>query len=173
MQKVIEQQVISAAKEAKLSEELAEKRVLQLQKIFEINKNSSDKESAYNQILLLLQEQGNDEEVLTNLANTYVQMKDTDLYNFEPFTDFNQLTVPILAIYGELDVQVSAKENADLMERIIKSKPNRISKTLVFSELNHLLQKAETGAVGEYYELGETIEEEARKSIVNWINKIF
>ncbi len=66
----------------------------------------------------------------------------------DPLDDLRQLSCPVLALYGQLDIQVQADPNASLMQQALSGDPS--SKVIVFPGANHLFQSARTGAVEEY-----------------------
>jgi fermentation-respiration switch protein FrsA (DUF1100 family) len=77
--------------------------------------------------------------------------------------------VPVLALTGEKDVQVSAKENLPAIERALKKGGNTRGVTRELPGLNHLLQTAKTGAPSEYAQLEETMAPAALTAISDFI----
>ncbi|WP_296819888.1 alpha/beta hydrolase [Brevundimonas sp.] len=82
----------------------------------------------------------------------------------DPAATLQSLNVPLLAVYGGKDLQVPADQNAPVLEGL-----NPAAQVVVFPELNHLLQTAETGQVEEYGEIEETIAAEALTMVVDWV----
>jgi pimeloyl-ACP methyl ester carboxylesterase len=85
----------------------------------------------------------------------------------DPRTFLAQATVPVLALNGQLDIQV--EPNANLPE---------IKKALAYDHdatvrempgLNHLFQTARTGAMSEYGEIDETISPAVLTLVSDWI----
>lgn len=77
-------------------------------------------------------------------------------------------SLPILALNGTADVQVSAEEHLGRLQQLLPD-----SKTLTikrYDGLNHLFQPCMTGAVAEYAKIETTISEEVLKDIAEWIN---
>jgi len=91
--------------------------------------------------------------------NTYIQL--------DPYDEIKNIDVPILAIWGEKDVQVNAEQNLQKMSTLSAEKD---IETKVFPDLNHLLQPATTGAVTEYASIDLTISDEVITEIVEWIS---
>lgn len=80
--------------------------------------------------------------------------------------------IPILTINGTLDLQVHVSVNQKPLEELIKKAGNPLNETVVFENLNHLLQKAEKGLISEYPEISTTIEPEVLKKILDWMKKL-
>jgi fermentation-respiration switch protein FrsA (DUF1100 family) len=80
-----------------------------------------------------------------------------------------KVRVPVLAINGEKDLQVPAKEDLEAIERALKDGGNRDYKIVLLPGLNHLFQTTTTGAVSEYSEIEETIAPVALQTIGDWI----
>jgi alpha/beta superfamily hydrolase len=86
---------------------------------------------------------------------------------FDPAVYLEGVDVPVLALIGELDVQVSAELNGPALEAALAGNPDASVMTL--AGLNHLFQNATTGAIGEYVFLTETFDPGAIQLIVDWI----
>ena len=86
---------------------------------------------------------------------------------YDPRPALRKVTVPILAVNGSKDIQVTAKEN---LGAIREAAPKA---TLVEVEgVNHLLQTASTGALTEYATIEETIAPSVLKTIGDWITSV-
>lgn len=86
---------------------------------------------------------------------------------YDPAPTLSRLSVPILAIYGSLDVQVPANE--DLMAASAAMKKNSKAMVVVLPGKNHLLQDAKTGGPNEYNDIEETMSPTALNMIVDWV----
>ena len=87
----------------------------------------------------------------------------------DPATFWKKVKCPVLALNGEKDLQVSAKENLPAIEKALKSSGNKSVKTIKLPELNHLFQHCKTGLPAEYSSIEETFSPEALKIISDWI----
>jgi hypothetical protein len=76
---------------------------------------------------------------------------------------------PVLAIIGELDLQVAPKENLRAIEEALKAGGNKHYVVKELPKLNHLFQTAKTGALSEYTKIEETISPAALKLIADWV----
>ena len=86
---------------------------------------------------------------------------------YDPAPALEDLDIPALALIGSLDVQVSAEENIPALESAFDA--NGRATVSELEGLNHLFQKAETGAVSEYARIEETFSAEAIDLITAWI----
>ncbi len=89
----------------------------------------------------------------------------------DPAPVLKQVKCPVLALFGERDVQVSAKPNAEAVRAALKLGKNERSQVTILSGLNHLFQKCQTAKLSEYGELEETMNPAALKAISEWLLK--
>lgn len=82
-----------------------------------------------------------------------------------------QIKCPVLALYGEKNVQVKAGDNIPFVEDALKAGGNNRYEIKNLPGLNHLFQTVTTGLEYEYVRLDETISPEVLKLISNWIIK--
>ena len=87
----------------------------------------------------------------------------------DPAATLRKVPVPVLAINGELDTQVPADENLAAIAAALKEGGNRDFTTRKLPGLNHLFQKAATGAIGEYGKIEETANPAALEMVGQWI----
>ncbi len=76
---------------------------------------------------------------------------------------------PVLAINGEKDLQVPAKENLAAIRLALEAGGNKDHTVLALPNLNHLFQTSRTGAISEYAQIEETISPAALDTISKWI----
>jgi len=88
---------------------------------------------------------------------------------YDPAPTLARVKVPVLALYGSLDVQVPAKENFDAATKALKNNPN--ATVMELPGMNHLLQDARSGAPSEYNDIEETISPAALKVITGWLER--
>tara|TARA_R110002073_G_scaffold118918_1_gene258798 strand:- start:730437 stop:732176 length:1740 start_codon:yes stop_codon:yes gene_type:complete len=90
---------------------------------------------------------------------------------YDPADYLPQIEIPILALNGELDLQVPAPENLAGLRTLLKDNPD--TTIIELESLNHMFQHAKTGAMGEYNDIEETFSPQAMKMISEWINQRF
>ncbi len=88
---------------------------------------------------------------------------------YDPGPTLQKVTCPVLALYGEKDLQVPAGENRPALAAALKAGGNREVTIEILPGLNHLFQTAETGAPGEYGKIEETFSPVALRAISDWI----
>lgn len=87
----------------------------------------------------------------------------------DPRPVLHELTIPVLAVNGENDLQVLAGPNLAAIESALVEAGNEDFATVKLDGLNHLLQTSETGLVTEYGRIEETIAPIALQTIGDWI----
>ena len=91
------------------------------------------------------------------------------LLAYDPAATLRRVRVPVLAINGELDLQVSPSQNLPAIKAALEAGGNRDVTTLELPKLNHLFQTATTGNTTEYGTIEETIAPVALKVVTDWI----
>lgn len=91
----------------------------------------------------------------------------------DPGPTLGQVTCPILALFGDLDIQVDITQNLPIMEAILvqAGHPDYLVQRL--PGLNHLFQSAQTGFFEEYAQIEETLAPEVLDLIGTWISDRF
>ena len=89
--------------------------------------------------------------------------------SFDPQPTLKKVRVPVLALNGELDLQVPWKENLDLIAAALKAGGNKDYTVKSFPKLNHLFQTSQTGALSEYGKIEETMSPQVLETIAAWI----
>lgn len=92
--------------------------------------------------------------------------------NFNPQDYLCKVKVPLLALNGDKDVQVYSKDNLAGVEKAMKKAKNSNYKTIELKGLNHLFQKCIFGSPNFYGRNEETFNEDAMKTIAEWIKGI-
>lgn len=80
-----------------------------------------------------------------------------------------KVKVPVLALVGELDLQVDADQNLPEIEKALKKAKNRRVTARRLPGLNHLFQPAQTGLVAEYGAIEQTMSPEVLALVSGWI----
>lgn len=93
------------------------------------------------------------------------------LLTYDPRPALEALRVPVLALFGERDLQVPPAQSVPILERLWANHPD--ATIHVFPRLNHLFQHAETGLMGEYATIEETFAPAALDMLTDWILERF
>jgi pimeloyl-ACP methyl ester carboxylesterase len=91
---------------------------------------------------------------------------------YDPAPALRAVKCPVLAINGEKDCQVAAKENVEGMARELAAGGNKNVKTAILPNLNHLFQTCQTGELKEYGEIEETMSPAVLTMVADWILKV-
>ena len=106
-------------------------------------------------------------------VKSYISIYKTPWYRyfitFDPAPVLKNVKVPVLALNGEHDLQVPAKENLDLIAAGLKAGGNEDVTIKAFPKLNHLFQTSQTGLLSEYGQIEETMSPEVLKTVSDWI----
>jgi hypothetical protein len=91
----------------------------------------------------------------------------------DPADHLREIGVPVLALFGERDIQVAAGENAEAVRKALAAGQNPDHDVRILPGLNHLFQHAGTGGMEEYGVIEETFAPEALAAIGDWIASRF
>jgi len=91
----------------------------------------------------------------------------------DPADFLQNVKCPVLAINGSLDFQVIAEINLPAIKKALRNAHNKDVTIKELKGLNHLFQKASTGASSEYAKIEQTVSPAAMKLVSDWIIKKF
>lgn len=80
-----------------------------------------------------------------------------------------QVKCPVLALNGELDLQVPCKENLEAIKAALEKAGHKEHTIKAFPKLNHLFQTCKTGSPSEYGKIEETFNAEVLQTMGDWI----
>jgi len=90
---------------------------------------------------------------------------------YDPRPVLAQVEVPVLALWGSLDLQVDPDQNRPAVEQALAENPDVV--TRVLPGLNHLFQHATSGGPDEYAQIEETFAPEALVAVAEFILERF
>jgi fermentation-respiration switch protein FrsA (DUF1100 family) len=90
---------------------------------------------------------------------------------YDPVSNLKKVKCPVLALNGEKDLQVPAKENLSAIERTLKESGNVAVTTKMYAGLNHLFQECKTGSPAEYPTISQTFSPAVMADFTRWINQ--
>lgn len=93
------------------------------------------------------------------------------LYHHDPAPYFRRMRSPILALYGELDLQVPGSQSGPALERLFSGARRSLLTLHYFPRVNHLMQTARTGRMDEYVNIEETIADVVLERIGDWLTR--
>ncbi len=147
-------------------EGLTAQRAIQ-EKMFGIVRTERDPEAAAVKLKELLGGSPAVEQSVRNVNSMWFRYFLT--YNPQPVLE--KVKCPVLALNGSLDTQVVAPQNLPAIEAALKRGGNRDFETVLLPGLNHLMQTAKTGGIGEYSQIEETMAPAALEKIASWLRQ--
>jgi uncharacterized protein len=124
-------------------------------------------------LVALVKESGLDAALPPAALETQLRMLTSPWFRFfldyDPLPNLKSVSCPVLALYGQKDLQVAAKANLPLLKKAFQDSMNTQAETRELPELNHLFQHAYTGTPAEYAAIEETFSPEALALIVDWV----
>lgn len=116
---------------------------------------------------------GDPEEVMRERILPQIEaMKGPWFQNFLTYDigqDWAKITVPVLALFGGLDVQVDADQNSPALNAALEKAKNSDVTVKLFPKANHLFQEAVTGSVEEYATLPTDFVPGFLDTIADWL----
>lgn len=88
--------------------------------------------------------------------------------DYNPAPTLEKVTVPVLAIFGELDLQVPPDINRPAMKQALQKSGNQDVNIVTLPKANHLFQEADTGSPSEYATLKKEFVPGFLDLITNW-----
>ena len=121
----------------------------------------------------LVKQSGLDAAMPPTLLETQLRMMESPWFRFfldyDPLPNLKILQVPVLALYGQKDLQVPVKPNLALLKQALQDAANKDADVRELPELNHLFQHAYSGTPAEYAAIEETFSPEALQIISDWL----
>jgi hypothetical protein len=94
------------------------------------------------------------------------------VYHHDPAPFLRRLDVPLLAILGDLDVQVPAAQSLPVFESLYPGRRRALLTTHRLPGVNHMLQPARRGGMDEYMNIEETIAPVVLTRIDEWLMRV-
>ena len=159
------------------SQAAIDKNHLQQERIFQVLKTEADENTMADKIRAILlthvPNSGQDRERATKQIDAQLNQVLSPWFRFflthDPQADLKKLKCPVLAINGQLDLQVPPQENLSAIAEALRSCGNQDVTVKELSQLNHLFQSAKTGLISEYTKIEETLAPLALNTITEWI----
>jgi len=148
------------------------------EQMFAIVKKESEPQTAAKQLEELARNyianlEGAQEKITFETLHSQMARVNTEWFRyfltFDPTIALKQVQVPVLAVNGDLDLQVPSKQNLPVISKALKESGNKDFKVIELPKLNHLFQTCETGSITEYAKIEETISPLALNLISEWI----
>jgi pimeloyl-ACP methyl ester carboxylesterase len=88
---------------------------------------------------------------------------------YDPIPALRALEIPVLALFGERDLQVPPAQSKAPLEAALRAAGHPASRVVELPGLNHLFQAAATGSPAEYASIAETMNAAALELIGSWV----
>ncbi len=88
---------------------------------------------------------------------------------YDPAPALSALRVPVLAFYGDKDLQVPSSQSEPAARTLLAGNPDTTIRT--FPGLNHLMQPTSTGALAEYATIETTTAPEVLDLVTGWLRE--
>lgn len=163
--KIIIGQSAAILKAQGAAEDMIRRQQVAQESIFTAVKDAADEASAAENIRKIVGESPRAAAQIKSVTSPWFR----NFLCYDPAPALAKLTVPVLALNGELDLQVLARENLPVIEASLKEGGNPDYRVMRLPNLNHLFQTAKTGAPAEYGQIEETMAPAALDVISNWI----
>lgn len=185
--KIINQQIIKLSEAQAIPEDIMNTNLEYQERIYDVVRTGGDWEPVEESLRERLQEQinqlpeaqiealGNMDGFIQSQIQRQLSAAKSDwfksLINIEPFDVVKELEVPILAIFGEKDMQVYPDGN---LEEVIKlrNEPGVRLDYSVIPEANHLFQQSYSGLPSEYGMLDQSFADGFISTIIEWLDAL-
>ena len=139
---------------------------------YSLVRQEKDPAALSEKLVKLVKETGLDSALPPSALETQLRMLTSPWFRFfldyDPLPNLKAVKCPVLALYGQKDLQVSSKANLPLLQKVLQQGGNTHADVRELSELNHLFQHAFTGTPAEYSAIEETFSPETLKIVVDW-----
>lgn len=108
-------------------------------------------------------------QIITGLIETRTTPWIRYFYNYNPATEIEKLSIPVLSLNGTNDTQVLAEINQKGIEDALIKGKNKDYRVLQLEGLNHFFQESKTGKMEEYSSIEQTFSPKAMEEISNWV----
>ncbi len=144
--------------------------------LFDIVQSDKDSLTKYSYIKSKVEMWAAKDSTITNPEQTTMQLSLQlltrwfyDFLNYSSVPYLAKTKIPVLALQGELDLQVPPKKAKETIESALKLAGNEFGTVLILPELNHLFQKCKTGSPMEYGTIDEAVNPMVLDLVKNWI----
>lgn len=86
-----------------------------------------------------------------------------------PATVLGRVSCPVLALFGERDLQTDPTLNVRPAHEALVASPSPSVTVRVVPSVNHLFQRCETGTIEEYEQITETIAPAVVEQVIDWL----
>lgn len=140
---------------------------------YAILRKETDPAAAAAKLRELISQSGMDAALPPDAIQAQVAMLTSPWFRFfidyDPVPELAALKTPVLALYGQYDLQVPPAANLPIAKKSFEASGNPDATVQELPGLNHLFQHAYTGSPAEYPAIEETFSPDAMTLIADWI----
>ncbi len=103
--------------------------------------------------------------------DTYVTPWMKYFLKYNPALTLKKIKIPVLALYGGNDLQITSQENTKALKKAFKKARNYKVTIKELPDLNHLFQESKTGSPLEYQVIEQTYSQVMLEEVLNWLKK--
>ncbi|MBN2738875.1 MAG: alpha/beta hydrolase [Spirochaetales bacterium] len=151
--------------------EAVDKAVLENRRIYQLV--TSEGAAARGKIAEILAEAGFDPENQEVMINAILSPWFIYFLKSDPADYLEKLNIPVLALFGEKDLQVPYEANMEAVEKALKKAGNKDFTVKAFPKMNHMFQGADKGLVEEYALIEETMSSIVLETMGDWLLQRF
>jgi len=160
-------------KAADLTDEQLEASLNFDQAAYDLVRTEKDPAALREKLNALVKETGLGAAMPPTLLETQMRMMESPWFRFfldyDPLPNLKTLQIPVLALYGQKDLQVPAKANLPVLKQALQDAGNKDVDVRELPDLNHLFQHAYSGTPVEYAAIEETFSPDAMQIISDWV----
>ncbi|MDN3692365.1 alpha/beta fold hydrolase [Chryseobacterium tructae] len=151
-------------------------------RIFDIVKKSSDTETLKKDLRSSLEKKLSespnlkspnrisDDAFINVQIDTYATPWMQYFIKYNPASTLEKVKIPVLALNGETDLQITSKENLKAIKKALRKARNKNVRIKELPGLNHLFQESDTGAPQEYQRIEQTYSPIVLKEVSDWLH---
>jgi pimeloyl-ACP methyl ester carboxylesterase len=143
------------------------------QAAYDLVRAEKDSAGLHDKLNALVKESGMAAAMTPAVLEPQLRMMESPWFRFfldyDPLPNLKALQVPVLALYGQKDLQVPAKPNLALLKQALQDAGNKDADVRELPDLNHLFQHAYSGTPVEYAAIEETFSPQALQIISGWL----
>ncbi|REC62506.1 alpha/beta hydrolase [Chryseobacterium pennae] len=111
-----------------------------------------------------------DDEFINLQIDTYATPWMQYFIKYNPVSTLKKVKIPVLALNGEKDLQITPKENLKAIKKALGKAKNKHVTIKELPGLNHLFQESDTGAPQEYQRIEQTYSPTVLKEVSDWLH---
>ncbi len=165
-------QNIEVSKANGLSKSMIEQNSTLNQKCYEIIKTEKDLSKTKTKLDKLFAKSEMSEIDIQNTITLITSPWFRYFIQYEPSIALEKVKCPVLALNGDKDIQVTAKENLAGIDASLKKAGNQNYEVKLVENKNHLFQTTQKLGIDEYMENEESFAPDVLKLMLDWIQKI-